>query len=135
MGVAQYAPEQAQVLQYGQPQVVQYAQEQAQEYAQEQLGGQQSVIVEAIGDWQVCEDDQGIFFHHVPTQESHDSAPPEFLRLFPQGYNAPPLGAFAEATQMTETFAQPQTYAASPQGQPQMMMQGQLPPRMAKVLN
>merc|ERR1712194_489615 len=137
--------EQAQV-QYAQPQeVVQYAQPQV----VEQLGGQ-SVIVEQIGEWQVCEDAQGIFYHHVPSQQSHDIAPQEFLMLFPQGYNAPPMGAFAQAPQMIETFAQPQMmmqaqpqmmYAGSPQvmemmpGQPQMMMQGQLPPVMAKVLN
>jgi len=148
---ASYLP--APMVEYAQPQVVQSAQEQAQvrtlaapvsylpapmvEYAQpqvvEQLGGQ-SVIVEQIGDWQVCEDAQGIFFHHVLTQQSHDTAPPEFLCLFPQGYNAPPLGAFAQAPQMIETFAQPQvmmqsqpqvTYAASPQVMQQGMMMQQ----------
>jgi hypothetical protein len=57
----------------------------------------QSVIVEQIGDWLVCEDAMGLFFHHAPTQQSFDNAPPEFLMLFPQGYQPPPLGAFAQS--------------------------------------
>jgi len=109
-----------------------------QEQVVEQLGGQ-SVIVEQVGDWLVCEDAQGIFYHHSPTQQSFDNAPSEFLMLFPQGYAPPPLGAFAQAPQVIETFTQPQmitqaqpqmTYAAPAQVmqpqmmQPQVMMQG-----------
>lgn len=60
----------------------------------------QSVVVEQIGDWLVCEDALGLFWHHAPTQQSFDNAPPEFLMLFPQGYAAPPLGAFAQSGMM-----------------------------------
>lgn len=57
----------------------------------------QSVIVEQVGDWLVCEDALGIFYHHTPTQQSFDNAPSEFLMLFPGGYTPPPLGAFQAA--------------------------------------
>merc|ERR1719201_387619 len=77
----------------------------------------QSVIVEQVGEWQVCEDAQGIFYHHVPTQQSFDNAPAEFLALFPAGYTPPPLGAFAAAGYMAAPVAAPVTqiaYASSP---------------------
>jgi hypothetical protein len=57
--------------------------------------GQDSVVVDQIGDWLVCEDAMGIFYHHVPTQQSFDNAPPEFSMMFPQGY-MPPTGLFAQ---------------------------------------
>lgn len=60
----------------------------------------QSVIVDQLGDWLVCEDAMGLFYHHTPTQQSHDSPPQEFLMLFPQGYQPPPLGAYAAAGYM-----------------------------------
>merc|ERR1712072_857341 len=60
----------------------------------------QSVIVEQVGDWLVCEDTMGIFYHHTPTQQSFDNAPTEFLMLFPGGYNPPGIGAFAAAGYM-----------------------------------
>merc|ERR1719502_879524 len=60
-------------------------------------GAGQSVIVDQIGDWLVCEDAMGLFYHHTPTQQSHDNPPPEFLMLFPQGYQPPATGAFAAA--------------------------------------
>jgi len=63
----------------------------------EAMPGGQSVIVEQVGDWLVCEDALGIFYHHTPTQQSFDNAPSEFLMLFPGGYTPPPLGAFAAA--------------------------------------
>jgi hypothetical protein len=90
----------------------------------------QSVIVDQIGDWLVCEDALGVFYHHNPTQQSFDNAPAEFLALAP-GYQPPALGAFAAAGYMPTTVggaqmvmgaapmmmgAAPQvTYAAAPQ--------------------
>jgi len=60
----------------------------------------QSVIVDQLGDWLVCEDAMGLFYHHTPSQQSHDNPPQEFLMLFPQGYQPPPLGAYAAAGYM-----------------------------------
>jgi hypothetical protein len=68
--------------------------------------GGQSVIVDQIGDWLVCEDAMGHFFHHTPTQGSYDNPPPEFLMLFPTGYTPPPLGAFAAAPMMAPTVVE-----------------------------
>jgi len=106
-----------------------------------------SVIVEQIGDWQVCEDAQGIFYHHVPTQQSLDNAPQEFLAMFPGGYSPPPIGAFgADGYGAPSTFVEP-AYAAPTQiiGAPQYAtaptvmaapyMQQQMQPMMATVLN
>merc|ERR1719183_2281198 len=75
-------------VQAGAP-VVSYVQPQAQ--VVEAMPSGQSVIVEQVGDWLVCEDALGIFYHHGPTQQSFDNAPPEFLMLFPQGYQPPAL--------------------------------------------
>merc|ERR1712070_1330172 len=93
------------------PQVLSYVQPQV-----EQMSGQ-SVIVEQVGDWLVCEDALGIFYHHSPTQQSFDNAPAEFLMLFPGGYTPPPLGAFAQAPQaiMQPAMAAPQVTYAAPQ--------------------
>jgi len=113
-----YLPAPVMMEQYAQPQVV------------EQLGGQ-SVIVEQVGDWLVCEDASGIFYHHSPTEQSFDDAPAEFLMLFPQGYAPPPVGAFAEAPQVIETFAQPQYAQAQTYGAPQQYGQ----PMQAQVLS
>jgi hypothetical protein len=74
----------------------------------------QSVIVEQIGDWLVCEDALGLFYHHGPTQQSFDNAPPEFLMLFPQGYAPPPLGAFAQSGMAFATAAPAVQYASAP---------------------
>merc|ERR1712139_94803 len=74
------------------------------------MGAGQSVIVEQVGDWLVCEDAMGIFYHHTPTQQSFDNAPNEFLVLFPAGHTPPPLGAFATAGYMP--VAQEVAYAA-----------------------
>merc|ERR1711972_677819 len=90
-------------------------------------------VVDQIGDWLVCEDALGLFYHHVPTQQSYDNAPNEFLMLFPGGYVPPPLGAFAAAPpvympnvvqaapvtyaqpiQQTVMVAAPMTYASAP---------------------
>jgi len=106
---------------------VTYAANQATVPVVEAVPSGQSVIIDQVGDWQVCEDAQGIFYHHVPSQQSHDEAPAEFLALFPQGYVQPQVGAFAAATggqpiayaapAVVETFgAAPQVaYAAAPQ--------------------
>merc|ERR1712070_286654 len=94
------------------PQVLSYVQPQV-----EQMSGQ-SVIVEQVGDWLVCEDAMGIFYHHSPTQQSFDNAPAEFLMLFPGGYSPPPLGAFAQAPQaimQAPAMAAPQVTYAAPQ--------------------
>jgi len=82
------------------------------------MPGGQSVIVEQVGDWLVCEDALGVFYHHTPSQQSFDNCPPEFLALFPQGYNPPPLGAFAAAG-----YGQT-TVAASPVGYGQVIQAG-----------
>jgi len=80
----------------------------------------ESVTLEQLGDWMVCEDAAGIFYHHAPTQQSFDTAPAEFLKLFPGGYSPPP-SAFGQAPQvmMQAPVLQPQTaqisYAPSPQ--------------------
>jgi hypothetical protein len=104
-----------------------YAPNQATVPVLEAVPSGQSVIIDQLGDWQVCEDAAGIFYHHVPSQQSHDEAPAEFLALFPQGYMQPQVGAFAAATggqpiayaapAVVETFgAAPQVaYAAAPQ--------------------
>jgi hypothetical protein len=74
----------------------------------------QSVIVEQVGDWLVCEDALGVFYHHTPTQQSFDNCPAEFLALFPQGYAPPPLGGFAAAGYGTAAAVQPGFVAAAP---------------------
>merc|ERR1712070_955202 len=90
------------------PQVISYVQPQV-----DQMSGQ-SVIVEQVGDWLVCEDALGVFYHHTPTQQSFDNCPNEFLALFPQGYTPPPLGAFAAAGYGTAAAVQPGLVAAAP---------------------
>lgn len=117
----------------------------------------QSVIVEQIGDWLVCEDQLGIFYHHNPTQQSHDVAPPEFLMMFPGGYTPPASyqmqatpGAVMESPGAVMTYATPVAgfgqgvpMAAPMMGveayPPQILQAGTAPggaaPVMAKVLN
>lgn len=104
------------------------------------MGGQ-SVIVEQIGDWLVCEDAMGLFYHHAPTQQSFDVAPPEFLMLFPGGYQPPPLGAFAQsgmagAPVVYEQFPAPVTYAqpapAITYAQPAPAVASYLPPMVVE---
>jgi len=85
-------PQQLSYIPAAQPQVVEAYGAPAAEPA---MASGQSVIVEQVGDWLVCEDAQGVFYHHTPTQQSFDNPPAEFLALFPQGYNPPALGAFA----------------------------------------
>jgi len=118
-----------QVVQAGAPVVSYVAQEQFVEAA---MPAGQSVIVEQMGDWLVCEDAAGIFYHHTPTQQSFDNAPTEFLANFPGGYNPPALGAFAAAgyggvvQEMAYAMPQEMAYASMPQvtyGAP--MMAGQ----------
>jgi len=116
--VASYIPPAPQIVETIQPQVVaapaSYIPAPIVETA---AASGQSVIVEQVGEWQVCEDAQGIFYHHVPTQQSFDNAPAEFLALFPAGYTPPPLGAFAAAGYMAAPVAAPVTqiaYASSP---------------------
>lgn len=113
------------------------------------MGGQ-SVIVEQLGDWLVCEDAMGLFYHHAPTQQSFDVAPPEFLMLFPGGYQPPPLGAFAQSGMagapvvyeqfppqvMYEQFPAPVTYAqpapAMTYAQPAPAVASYLPPMVVE---
>jgi hypothetical protein len=101
-------------------------------FAQAAMPGGQSVIVEQMGDWLVCEDAQGIFYHHTPSQQSYDNAPPEFLVMFPGGYSPPYLGAFAQApfaaAPVMETFAAP-TYA------PQMAVSSYIPAPQPMVVS
>jgi len=84
----------------------------------------QSVIVEQAGDWLVCEDALGIFYHHTPTQQSFDNVPEEFLGLFPQGYNPPAVGAFAAAGYgVQETLVAQEVAYGAPMA-PQVIMGG-----------
>jgi len=92
-------------------QTVQYAAVQAQQ-------AEESVTLEQVGDWLVCEDSAGIFYHHGPTQQSFDTAPAEFLMMFPGGYSPPP-SAFVQAPQVMMQAPVVQaaqiSYAPSPQ--------------------
>mmetsp|Transcript_33377 Transcript_33377/g.74387 ORF Transcript_33377/g.74387 Transcript_33377/m.74387 type:complete len:575 (+) Transcript_33377:122-1846(+) len=45
---------------------------------------QTSVVKMQLGDWMVCEDAQGEFYWHVPSQQSFDNPPPELVRLYDQ---------------------------------------------------
>jgi len=84
----------------------------------------QSVIVEQAGDWLVCEDALGIFYHHTPTQQSFDNVPEEFLGLFPQGYNPPAMGAFAAAGYGVQETMVAQEIAYGAPMAPQVIMGG-----------
>jgi len=127
--VASYIP-QPQVIETMAPQMA-YAAPQQAVYAEQVVtevmeAGGQSVVVEQVGDWLVCEDAAGIFYHHTPSQQSMDDCPQEFLALFPGGYQPPPLGAFAAAGAFEVA---PVAYAAMPQAMPQMQyaQQGGMP--------
>mmetsp|Transcript_51369 Transcript_51369/g.122057 ORF Transcript_51369/g.122057 Transcript_51369/m.122057 type:complete len:568 (-) Transcript_51369:62-1765(-) len=45
-------------------------------------GESASVVKMQLGDWMVCEDGQGEFYWHVPTQQSFDDPPPELVQLY-----------------------------------------------------
>jgi len=109
---ASYIPAPVETIVQGQPQVVSYLPQQPMQVVQQEMPAGQSVIVEQVGDWLVCEDALGIFYHHNPTQQSFDNAPSEFLALFPQGYQPPALGAFAAAGYMPQQVVQQVPMAA-----------------------
>eukprot|EP00929_Paragymnodinium_shiwhaense_P124303 TRINITY_DN9947_c0_g1_i1.p1 TRINITY_DN9947_c0_g1~~TRINITY_DN9947_c0_g1_i1.p1 ORF type:complete len:623 (-),score=152.59 TRINITY_DN9947_c0_g1_i1:166-2034(-) len=45
----------------------------------------QATVKQTVGDWLICEDAQGEFYQHVPTQQTFDQAPQELLDLLAQG--------------------------------------------------
>jgi len=42
---------------------------------------QPAAVLEEYGDWAICEDDQGEFYYHWPTNQSYDNPPAELLQL------------------------------------------------------
>jgi hypothetical protein len=46
--------------------------------------GPPAQILEELGDWMICEDEQGEFYWHVPSSASFDSPPAELLQLHQQ---------------------------------------------------
>mmetsp|Transcript_121171 Transcript_121171/g.226576 ORF Transcript_121171/g.226576 Transcript_121171/m.226576 type:complete len:407 (+) Transcript_121171:56-1276(+) len=53
-----------------------------QQQPQMQQQQQQSVVHKRIGDWAICEDAQGIFYHNMATSQSYDQVPPELSQLY-----------------------------------------------------
>jgi len=39
----------------------------------------QQTVLKQVGDWLVCRDAQGLFYHHTPTKQSFDQPPPELM--------------------------------------------------------
>jgi len=62
-------------------------------------------VLEQIGDWAVCEDAQGVFYHNLTTKQSFDNPPPELLQLVQaaqKGQTAPQNVQPAAQTQPAE---------------------------------
>jgi hypothetical protein len=81
--------------------------------------GAESVVLDEVGDWLVCEDALGLFYYHSPTAQSHDMPPPELVQYYEmQGVQLAPTGAFgAQAAMVAQPapmmMAAPATYAVA----------------------
>jgi hypothetical protein len=57
--------------------------------------GPESVVLDEVGEWMVCEDAQGLFYYHSPTAQSHDQPPLELVQYYDSiGVQLVPTGAF-----------------------------------------
>lgn len=82
-------------------------------------GQPESVILDEVGEWLVCEDAMGLFYHHAPTQQSFDQPPPELVQYYEQqGVQLAPTGAFGVQGAVVQQAPLPMTYAGSYQPQP-----------------
>jgi len=76
-------------------------------------GGQpESVILDEVGDWLICEDAMGLFYHHGPSQQSYDQPPAELVQYYQsQGVQLAPTGAFGvQAGMVQQAPMQQMTY-------------------------
>merc|ERR1740138_630244 len=81
----------------------------------------ESVILDEVGEWLVCEDAMGLFYHHGPTQQSYDQPPLELLQYYEQqGVQLAPTGAFGVQAAVVQPSPVQMTYAVAPQ--PMMYM-------------
>lgn len=86
----QYAPAQAMASAVPQAataglQQVAYAAPQAAAYAAQANTGQ-PVLKATVGVWQICQDNLGEYYVHVPSGQSFDQPPPELLLQIQRGY-------------------------------------------------
>merc|ERR1712151_1193222 len=53
-------------------------------YASSGVAAQAPMLKAQVGDWQICEDAQGEYYVHVPSNQTFDQAPLELLQLLSQ---------------------------------------------------
>ncbi|CAK0795642.1 unnamed protein product [Prorocentrum cordatum] len=100
-----------------QPQYLQQQPQQPQPQPQQQA---QPTVHAKVGDWSVCEDDQGIYYFHHPSGRSTEEQPPEVARYLADGRQRPAASAGAPGQhgahggQMPHapSYAPAQSYAA-----------------------
>mmetsp|Transcript_96768 Transcript_96768/g.153167 ORF Transcript_96768/g.153167 Transcript_96768/m.153167 type:complete len:312 (-) Transcript_96768:119-1054(-) len=79
-----------------------------------QQGQPESVILDEVGDWLVCEDAAGLFYHHAPTQQSYDDPPFELVQYYErQGIQLAPTGAFGVQAAMVQQAPMQMTYTVA----------------------
>jgi len=79
-----------------------------------QQGPPESVILDEVGDWLVCEDAAGLFYHHAPTQQSYDDPPLELAQYYErQGIQLAPTGAFGVQAAMVQQAPMQMTYTVA----------------------
>jgi hypothetical protein len=76
-------------------------------FAQMAQNQPESVILDEIGDWLICEDAMGLFYHHTPTAQSHDQPPMELVQYYErQGVQLAPTGVFTAQAMMQPPMPQ-----------------------------
>jgi hypothetical protein len=72
----------------------------------------ESVILDEVGEWLICEDAMGLFYHHTPTQQSYDQPPVELVQYYERcGVQLAPTGAFGVQAQMVQQAPMQTSYA------------------------
>jgi hypothetical protein len=72
----------------------------------------ESVILDEVGEWLICEDAMGLFYHHSPSQQSYDQPPMELVQYYERcGVQLAPTGAFGVQAQMVQAAPMQMNYA------------------------
>jgi hypothetical protein len=72
----------------------------------------ESVILDEVGEWLICEDAMGLFYHHSPSQQSYDQPPVELVQYYERcGVQLAPTGAFGVQAQMVQAAPMQMNYA------------------------
>jgi hypothetical protein len=77
--------------------------------------GPESVVLDEVGEWMVCEDALGLFYYHSPTGQSHDQPPIELVQYYEmQGVQLAPTGAFGAQVMQAPMVVQQAPMMAAP---------------------